>query len=60
LIEIKAAVARRCYQGRMMLTVTISAVMLAFVLSAAIAAMLRVEPRPSFVPAPARRRIGFR
>jgi len=45
---------------RMMFTLAISAVMLAFVLSAAIAAMLRASPQPSLVPAPARRRIGCR
>jgi hypothetical protein len=51
LIEINAARAALLHQVRMMLTVTISAVALAFVLSAAIAAMLRGSAQPSLVPA---------
>ena len=44
----------------MMLAVTMSAVAVAFVLSAAIAAMLRESALPSAMLAPARPRIGRR
>jgi len=44
----------------MLLTLAISAVMLAFVLSTAIAAMLHAGVQLGLVPAPARRRIGRR